>query len=81
MHGIERDITYKNRLVLMKAIVHMVAYHNGYGKPPVIEKTVAKYCVRYRQAKRTGVNVANVFKTMSTDLRLTYVAMIQEKYP
>ena len=79
--GMESAITYKNRLVLMKAIVRMVSYHNGYAKMPVNEKTVAKYLVKYREASCTGVNVGNVFKTISTNTKLTYVANIQQKFP
>ena len=38
IQAVERNITYKNRLVLMRVIVQMVAYRNGYDKPPVTKK-------------------------------------------
>ena len=79
--GMESNLTYKNRLVLMKSIIRMVSYHNGYSKPAVSEKTVAKYLVCYREATRTGVNVANIFKLVSTNTKLTYIENLQQKYP
>ena len=80
-NGLESNLSYKNRLKLIRSIVKMISYHNRYGEPPVNEKTVAKYLVKYRSATRTGVNVGNVFKSISTNTRLSYVAMLQDKYP
>ena len=77
----ENNITYKHWLVLMKAMVRIVSYHNGYAKMPVKEKTVVKYLVTYRESTCTGVNVANVFKTVSTNSRLTNVANLQQQFP
>ena len=79
--GLESNMTYKNRLLLMKAIIKMISYHNGYLKPPVNEKTVAKYLVRYRQAIRTGVSVGSIFKSVNSHSKVGYVASIQAKYP
>ena len=80
-NGLERNLTYKNRLELMRSIAKMISYHNRYEKPPVNEKTISKYLVRYRSASRSGMNVGNVFKTISTNTRLSYVAMLQQKFP
>ena len=65
----------------MESIVRMVAYHNVYSKVPLTKKTVAKYVVKYREATHTGVNIGNVFETVSTNTRLTYIANLQQQHP
>ena len=78
--GDPQKLTWKEKNILMSAIIRQESYHNGYSKTIISNRTFCKYIAKYNDNKYTD-RMANTFRSKKGENRVSYIAFLELNFP
>ena len=73
-------MTYKEKIIVMNAIIKNESYHNGYSKPVVSIRTFQRFIEKYRKEQKTD-SVSNTFVSKKGHGKDSYIGKLEKQFP
>ena len=79
-NGIPDKLSWKQKNLVMNAIIKHESYHSGYLKPIIVPRTFVRYIQVYNSKKHTD-QLFSVFTSRRGCNRVSYVSSLEQQFP